>query len=1283
MTSAVSQDRLREFLRGTTASKTIEELVEASEVSSQGSEDLSSPESASGPQSMHAPDALTRTTLEKLDRGLPLDSRERYHLEAVIMPSKRPAIDIIGGDFSTRHPDWLHLNQPALKARLKANFPSIGRIELPTHPTLPYGGTGFAVGPNLLMTNRHVAEIFATGIGVAGLNFISGMEAGIDFLKERGRSETAYLTVRSVLMIHPHWDLALLAVEGLPATRRALKLSTLDPAAASGRQVAVIGYPTFDVRNPADVQNDVFAGVYGIKRLQPGVMTGNAPVGTYYERVVEAGLHNASTLGGDSGACVLDLDTGHVLGLHFGGRYADTNYCVPAGALASDGRVIDAGVTFSGPVSRRSTQWDDAWDRIAQEKLPAPKTLTSANGGFSMAANGGETRITIPLEITIRLGEPQHGDLPVTVSPPRAEMTTTERAMEPLHETDYTTRKGYDPAFLGVTVPMPAPRRPDELVRLENGDHEIRYHHFSVVLHKARRLALFTASNVSAYPARKKPGNRPASDYTRKGLGGLGEKDSEKWFGDPRIAGGEQLPDKFYNRDRQSFDKGHIVRREDVAWGDTYTEMQNANGDTFHVTNCTPQTARFNRPDEEADNWGALENLVLKSARTENVSVFAGPVLRADDLIFRGVDTEGEIAVKIPRTFWKVLVTHNAGLLQAFGFTLEQDLVGVDIELVLPHKWVKHMRPIQEIEDLAGVNFARKIREADQIGTSKAADIMATAGIAVTTAVAVEASSLEAPAGAEIVDIVAFWRDIQKHGKPSTDDIRFVVTLTAPISDDTIRSEVKRALDLDVEVKGLFESDPKLDRFRLIIVPSVVPTDRSDLFDVARYLNHLLGSETVEPDLATNYFDGNPIPPPEGTTESANFAFWCWVDETKAAPLSKNWALEKTKVREAWDYSASKGRPSGGKGILVFQPDTGVVPTHTEMPFDVDKDARSTNFVEPGRPPIDPMTGSGNIGHGTGTGSVVASPKAGAMSGTAPEATLIPIRAITSVAVIDQSRVAQAIDHARRNGAHVITMSLGGLFSSALAAAVRKAVDANIIVIAAAGNCVGTVVWPARYDEVIAVGGINEKLEPWKGSSAGEAVDISGPAELVLRADARDPVNPGKVAGGQGTSFATAHLAGVAACWLAYHGRNDLIAKLRPGTTLQSVFKATVQRSSTVPPGFDTDDYGAGIVNAEALLRRPPDFAGAPEAAAARSTADQVRDLLAETGAFGQFETVAPILADKQGLLEIAAMAMDRSRIGRVREGSLEALPPVRISRGLRIQLRPSLTRGGDKGGQQ
>ncbi|WP_163599449.1 hypothetical protein, partial [Klebsiella pneumoniae] len=68
---------------------------------------------------------------------------------------------------------------------------------------------------------------------------------------------------------------------------------------------------------------------------------------------------------------------------------------------------------------------------------------------------------------------------------------------------------------------------------LDGGD-TLHYGHFSIKMHAQRRLALLTASNVTAEPRLKRP--EPGYDYSRKALADLGPNDQEKWFPDPRLA---------------------------------------------------------------------------------------------------------------------------------------------------------------------------------------------------------------------------------------------------------------------------------------------------------------------------------------------------------------------------------------------------------------------------------------------------------------------------------------------------------------------------------------------------------------------------------------------------------------------------------------------------------------------------------------------------------------------------------------------------------------------------
>ncbi|MEI9887783.1 MAG: DNA/RNA non-specific endonuclease [Rhizomicrobium sp.] len=657
--------------------------------------------------------------VDKARVGKPLDAAEQMVLEAIVIPDKRPAIRIKNGDFAVAHPLWLHFGRPPIKDAIKAMLPSVGRIDLPGHPSLPYGGTGFVVGKNLLMTNRHVAEIFASGLGLKQLVFNAQYRTGIDFKREDAGDAAALLGVRKVVMIHPYWDMALLSVDGLGPAHVPLKLSLRAPESMKGSEVAVIGYPAFDPRNSAEVQNQVFEGVYNVKRLQPGLAGARESIDSF-DKTVNALTHDSSTLGGNSGSVVFDPRTREVIALHFAGLYLKANYGVPAAELGRDGRVIDAGVTFTGTPSRKPAPWDSYWknadlnEEVDGAAAPAPQ----ASPAPTLAVAAGAMTFSIPLEISVRLG----GGAPAAVA---AAETEGLKEVQHSHD-DLSERKGFDQGFLGVPVPLPMVKDPANAAPLEDGGTVLNYHHFSVVMHKSRRVALFTASNLNNRPKARRPD--PGKSYSRKALSGLGPNDQEKWFPDPRLDAQYQLPDRFYTKDDGAFDKGHIVRREDVTWGDTYDEIVAANGDTFHTTNCSPQIAGFNQSQRGDDNWGDLEDYVAKQSASELLSVLAGPVLAKDDQVFVGVDDEGPVRMQIPRKFWKIVLAAAEGKLQSFAFLLEQDLSDTPLEFVADAKWEKYMIAVADLEALVGVKFDKAVHAGDQHGSGAGENVRKKSG---------------------------------------------------------------------------------------------------------------------------------------------------------------------------------------------------------------------------------------------------------------------------------------------------------------------------------------------------------------------------------------------------------------------------------------------------------------------------------------------------------------------------------------------------------------------------
>ena len=234
------------------------------------------------------------------------------------------------------------------------------------------------------------------------------------------------------------------------------------------------------------------------------------------------------------------------------------------------------------------------------------------------------------------------------------------------------------------------------------------------------------------------------------------------------------------------------------------------------------------------------------------------------------------------------------------------------------------------------------------------------------------------------------------------------------------------------------------------------------------------------------------------------------------------------------------------------------------------------------------------------------------------------------------------------------------------------AVADNVILVAAAGNCIGTVVWPARYEEAIAVGGVNAALRAWRGSSSGPAVDFSGPAEFVLRANARHPDDGEENAtGGQGTSFAAALTSGVAALWLSHHGRGTLIGLLPEGRTLQEMFRALVRKTARAAGTLDPEAFGAGVIDARALLEADPAtaFAGVEAAVPATSPASDLRALMADAFGPSGLEAAATALDEGQHAPELACAALDRLRARRTLRAHVESLPPPGLSPSLRAHI--------------
>lgn len=328
--------------------------------------------------------------------------------------------------------------------------------------------------------------------------------------------------------------------------------------------------------------------------------------------------------------------------------------------------------------------------------------------------------LTIPLEVRLQL-QPDGKVGPVSVTTSQGTESTgigTEAFLEKKtggaarfdapFDDDYSRRKGFDPGFLGgkpvnrVALPilgdsLEAVAAP--LLKPKDGNRFVlNYHNFSVVVHKARRLPIYSAANVSF-------GDR--FEMSRP---------SDVWRRDPRILAEHQLENWYYASNK--FDRGHMTRREDLEFGSSPRVALASAADTCHWTNCVPQHAKFN---QNREIWQGIERYVLEQSILEgevNAQIITGPVLDDGNPEYR--------KVKYPLQFWKVVAALTAqGTLFATAYIASQEEViaqhGIEVTEVPFGAYKTFQTRISEIERVTGLTFMSgandktRLREADPL----------------------------------------------------------------------------------------------------------------------------------------------------------------------------------------------------------------------------------------------------------------------------------------------------------------------------------------------------------------------------------------------------------------------------------------------------------------------------------------------------------------------------------------------------------------------------------------
>ncbi len=572
-------------------------------------------------------------------------------------------------------------------------------------------GTGFLVGPGLLMTNHHVIQDpDVARRAVAQFDYQDNASRELlprqDFRLDAG----AFFCTSAAL------DFTVVGVTAVSDKEHALasypwmKLIADLGKAEKGDPLNIIQHPRGGLKQIAFRRNDVIEipeekrdFLYYTTDTEPG-SSGSPCFNDQWELVA---LHHSG---------VPKLDAEHRMLRTDGQPWRQG--VDPEGLIdwiANEGVRVSAIVDALRAESLRP-EWRDLRDRMLGSSPPNPIELARqsarpvagpevvtgsvARGAADQGGPMGQSfSWTIPVQLTITVGgaaATPTAVVPAAVVTAAVTAATPERAdelgVEVTIEQDWSTRKGYDSSFLGVDVPLPTLTASQTANTVEvppqfrrNGQKFVlNYHHYSVVMNEKRRTAWFSAAMID--------GTR-FKDFKRG---------ADTWFLDPRIPTKFQMGEELYAAAHT--DRGHLTRFKDLSWGATKAEAVAATNDSFHFTNCSLQLDGFN---EGKDRWQGLELFLLEQHAKKDerkMVVITGPILRTSDPTYK--NSAMSYVARIPLAFWKICCLRRPdGTLAATAFRLGQDditdLPGFEEKFDVGVAQVT----VAQLQHLTGLNF--------------------------------------------------------------------------------------------------------------------------------------------------------------------------------------------------------------------------------------------------------------------------------------------------------------------------------------------------------------------------------------------------------------------------------------------------------------------------------------------------------------------------------------------------------------------------------------------------
>jgi endonuclease G, mitochondrial len=579
---------------------------------------------------------------------------------------------------------------------------SVCRIQLrDVRSNLVGYATGFLIGPGLLITNHHVF-----GKPADATNSIADFDYELDVAgMERAPVRFAFQPDK-FFYTNDRLDYSLVAVAptSLAGGRRLtdwgwLPLNGEPGKGDPGEYLTIIQHPSGQTKQVCVRDNKLlkYVGDFVWYMTDTSAGSSGSPAFNRFWQVIA--LHHSGIPKKDSKGRTLTKD-GKIWDPSMDETSID--WIANEGARVS-AIVADLKVTVGSHPLVKPVLDEQPPPPIVTEESEVPPIAPFHGNDLWFERSGSVTSLVVPIRIPVPVfrngGQIALVQEPKLAAPAPAQVTgptvgprigaATGMVMEAVHINQDTlnSRSGYKANFIGSgRFSVPLPKIPASLkskvatLKSSSTKSELKYFNYSVVMNKERKLAFFSCVNID--------GGKQQD---------VGKREGDSWLRDPRIDADFQIGNEFYgkqstfeaDRTANPFDRGHLVRRLDATWGDTVAEAKEHGDDSFHFTNASPQFFSFNQGKQL---WAGLEDftrdVLLKDEEkgiVMNGPVFDGPDADDADL----PDPAGRPhadptfgGVKIPKYFWKILITKGDGGLKAMAFLMSQRNLIMDIDRI-------------------------------------------------------------------------------------------------------------------------------------------------------------------------------------------------------------------------------------------------------------------------------------------------------------------------------------------------------------------------------------------------------------------------------------------------------------------------------------------------------------------------------------------------------------------------------------------------------------------------